>query len=357
MVVLSYSKARFETGRSIDEELNPTFFLAEERVIQYFCVYGKGVQEVIPRQSGWILECAFQNDTTRNFRGANYILWRGRTKKDTIVWFLKWEERSSAMNIRTRGIRSWHKAISQHPPWNAARLLHLVSSSISRPLNIPTMPALPQHQSVFRITKNDNGSNSAQYRTKTRNRQSISCAACKTRKSVLPWPPFPWVHGWLCTHLYRLKCDRQTPCASCSKRGDDASCTYTNSPRMSAKSDPALPKPNFACRNRRKWSLLWWNQTKSSRKMYLPFPPRHPREQMISNWRLLGFWAYHRIPHLRDRTCARLTLKQTIEALPIGLQYLIMSVPEILREGSLMKSRFETFRASLSLPWNHTLIL
>jgi len=52
MVVLSYSKARFETGRSIDEELNPTFFLAEERVIQYFCVYGKGVQEVIPRQSG-----------------------------------------------------------------------------------------------------------------------------------------------------------------------------------------------------------------------------------------------------------------------------------------------------------------
>ena len=29
-------------------------------------------------------------------------------------------------------------------------------------------------------------------------------------------------------HLYRLKCDRQVPCASCSKRGDEGSCVYSN---------------------------------------------------------------------------------------------------------------------------------
>ena len=29
--------------------------------------------------------------------------------------------------------------------------------------------------------------------------------------------------------FYRLRCDRQIPCACCSRRGDAASCTYSNS--------------------------------------------------------------------------------------------------------------------------------
>ena len=31
---------------------------------------------------------------------------------------------------------------------------------------------------------------------------------------------------------YRLKCDRQSPCVSCSKREDEASCTYSNNEKL-----------------------------------------------------------------------------------------------------------------------------
>ena len=44
-----------------------------------------------------------------------------------------------------------------------------------------------------------------QRRTITRNRELLACSECRRRK---------------------LKCDRHTPCASCTRRGDEASCTY-----------------------------------------------------------------------------------------------------------------------------------
>ena len=45
----------------------------------------------------------------------------------------------------------------------------------------------------------------AQRRSITRNRELLACTECRRRK---------------------LRCDRQTPCSSCAKRGDEASCTY-----------------------------------------------------------------------------------------------------------------------------------
>ena len=50
---------------------------------------------------------------------------------------------------------------------------------------------------------------SAQRRTITRNRDLLSCNECRRRK---------------------LKCDRLTPCTTCAKRGDGASCVYHRSP-------------------------------------------------------------------------------------------------------------------------------
>ena len=46
---------------------------------------------------------------------------------------------------------------------------------------------------------------SAQRRPITRNRELLACTECRRRKS---------------------KCDRHTPCTSCARRGDEASCTY-----------------------------------------------------------------------------------------------------------------------------------
>ena len=46
---------------------------------------------------------------------------------------------------------------------------------------------------------------SVQRRTITRNRQLVACTECRRRK---------------------LKCDHRTPCTSCARRGDEASCTY-----------------------------------------------------------------------------------------------------------------------------------
>ncbi|EME89435.1 uncharacterized protein MYCFIDRAFT_126812, partial [Pseudocercospora fijiensis CIRAD86] len=43
----------------------------------------------------------------------------------------------------------------------------------------------------------------------TRNRESLTCVECRTRK---------------------LKCDRQLPCSSCTKRGDPSSCSYNRTP-------------------------------------------------------------------------------------------------------------------------------
>ena len=50
---------------------------------------------------------------------------------------------------------------------------------------------------------------SAQRRTITRNRDLLACNECRRRK---------------------LKCDRLTPCTTCAKRGDEASCIYHRSP-------------------------------------------------------------------------------------------------------------------------------
>ena len=76
------------------------------------------------------------------------------------------------------------------------------------------MPPASQYQHVFRINKpeniNNGGGAQAQTARTRRNRQTLSCDACRARK---------------------LKCDRQSPCAPCSRRGDVAavSCNYSKS--------------------------------------------------------------------------------------------------------------------------------
>ncbi|KAF6241377.1 hypothetical protein HO173_000087 [Letharia columbiana] len=69
------------------------------------------------------------------------------------------------------------------------------------------MSGLSQHQHVFRVAKRDATNDGTQSHVAKRNRQSVSCLPCRTRK---------------------LKCDRQIPCVSCSKRGDETSCAYSN---------------------------------------------------------------------------------------------------------------------------------
>ena len=73
------------------------------------------------------------------------------------------------------------------------------------------MPVASNYQNVFRINKPDtlhNGHGVQSHATKARrNRQPLSCDACRVRK---------------------LKCDRQVPCTPCTKRGEtsSASCSY-----------------------------------------------------------------------------------------------------------------------------------
>ncbi|CAG8954361.1 hypothetical protein HYFRA_00005986 [Hymenoscyphus fraxineus] len=69
------------------------------------------------------------------------------------------------------------------------------------------MPTSAGFQTVFRFVKDapDGTSGQPQPRVAKRNRQSISCSTCRSRK---------------------LKCDRQRPCSSCVKRGDGIPCTY-----------------------------------------------------------------------------------------------------------------------------------
>ena len=99
------------------------------------------------------------------------------------------------------------------------------------------MPAAPQYQNVFRINKADgpNDSNGNQiYATKAkRNRQPLSCDACRLRK---------------------LKCDRQTPCAPCSKRGDAASssCNYS---KINKDGGNASNRPTFSNRSEAQFRL------------------------------------------------------------------------------------------------------
>lgn len=60
-----------------------------------------------------------------------------------------------------------------------------------------------------------------------RNRLPVSCLPCRTRKYLLAVP------GYLDTTdatVYRLKCDKGHPCDSCTKRGDESSCSYRNDP-------------------------------------------------------------------------------------------------------------------------------
>lgn len=58
-----------------------------------------------------------------------------------------------------------------------------IKSNCSRLLlTFRNMSTQSQHQSVFRIAKPDATANSSQARTRKRNRQSVSCLACRTRK-------------------------------------------------------------------------------------------------------------------------------------------------------------------------------
>lgn len=105
------------------------------------------------------------------------------------------------------------------------------------------MPALPssQFQSVFRISKNVDAISPSQFQTSRRNRQTISCLACRARKLVFPSPPF---HAD--SFYHRLKCDRQTPCNSCTKRGEQSACTYAqHAPAVRCRRDEA-PKSSEA---------------------------------------------------------------------------------------------------------------
>ncbi|TVY84761.1 Fusarisetin A cluster transcription factor fsa6 [Lachnellula suecica] len=90
------------------------------------------------------------------------------------------------------------------------------------------MPGLSEYQSVFRIEKNEPKSKAVEPRISKRNRQTVSCLACRTRKLVPLDIAKSIAH---CPH--RLKCDRQIPCSSCSKRGpsDAASCNYSSDKR------------------------------------------------------------------------------------------------------------------------------
>ena len=85
------------------------------------------------------------------------------------------------------------------------------------------MSGLPQYQNVFRIAKNDAARNGNQTRGTKRNRQPVSCMACRARKSVSFRSPC----AYLISHSHRLRCDRQVPCTSCTKRGDTTSCSYS----------------------------------------------------------------------------------------------------------------------------------
>lgn len=52
----------------------------------------------------------------------------------------------------------------------------------------------------------------------------------------LPFPQVSIPHqppalDYMLTGVFRLKCDRQSPCTSCLKRGGPESCSFANSPR------------------------------------------------------------------------------------------------------------------------------
>ena len=89
------------------------------------------------------------------------------------------------------------------------------------------MAGLAQYQSVFRIAKPEASNESTQSRVTKRNRQPVSCLACRTRKSVSPLSHLAVVAEF----FRRLKCDRQAPCTSCSKRGEAGSCNYISGGR------------------------------------------------------------------------------------------------------------------------------
>ncbi|KAF3937568.1 hypothetical protein ABW19_dt0207317 [Dactylella cylindrospora] len=71
------------------------------------------------------------------------------------------------------------------------------------------MADLSEFTSVFRARVNLNDKRKAN----KRNRQALSCLACRTRK---------------------LKCDRQQPCAACTKRGEGPSCTFNAAASVTA---------------------------------------------------------------------------------------------------------------------------
>ncbi|KAE9367933.1 hypothetical protein N431DRAFT_548239 [Stipitochalara longipes BDJ] len=73
------------------------------------------------------------------------------------------------------------------------------------------MSEISQYQNVFRIAKREATAqtNSSRPTKGKRNRQALSCLSCRARK---------------------LKCDRQSPCTTCSKNGIGLSCNYSVRP-------------------------------------------------------------------------------------------------------------------------------
>lgn len=81
-----------------------------------------------------------------------------------------------------------------------------------------------RYQNVFRVGKKDATCTAAQSQVRKRKRQSVSCLACRSRKSVSPKNG----RAIRVSNPYRLKCDRELPYLACSKRGDAALCRYVN---------------------------------------------------------------------------------------------------------------------------------
>ena len=89
------------------------------------------------------------------------------------------------------------------------------------------MSGISQHQTIFRVAKRIAADSGTQPQKAKRNRQTISCLPCRDRKFVFCGTMHLTTDRSYCSH--RLKCDRQVPCLSCSKRGDETSCAYFTS--------------------------------------------------------------------------------------------------------------------------------
>ena len=88
-------------------------------------------------------------------------------------------------------------------------------------------------------TQVDRNMNSTQRRAITRNRELLACTECRRRK---------------------LKCDRHTPCNSCARRGDNASCVYQRSAN-------GLEQERERCLQAKRGSSIWSGLSSNSLNM------------------------------------------------------------------------------------------